>query len=267
MVLIAVAGGTGTAGRAVVAEALRRGLEVRALSRHPPPSDSPARVPGATYLQADAGTGLGLHSALTGADVVVETLDNKSGAALKAMPATTANLLRAAQTAGVRRAVLLSIVNSDQSDLGYYRIQAERAALYQGSTYETVTIYATQFHELMAGIFTAGAKVGLIPTLRGVSFQPIAAADVARALLDAATRDVPEQHSRVVVGGPDVLTMRQLARQWKSGSHRRGVILPVPLPGSFGRFLREGRNLAPEAAMDGISFADWVADFYAGAKQ
>ncbi|MCZ2404354.1 NAD(P)H-binding protein [Paenarthrobacter sp. Z7-10] len=251
MVVIAVAGGTGTAGRAVVAEAIHRGLEVRAFSRHLPHPDSPARVPGARYLQADAATGDGLQAALEGADVVVETLDSKSGASLKAMPSTTVNLLRAAQTADVRRAVLLSIVNSDQSTFHYYRIQAERAERYQRSELQTVTVQATQFHELLAGIFSTGARVGLIPAFRGASFQPISTADVARALFEAATGDRTEDHAGVVVGGPDVLSMRQLAVDWKSALHRRGIIVPLPLPGSFGRFLREAVMWCPKPPWTG----------------
>ena len=257
MVKIAVAGGTGTAGRMVVAELVRRGFEARALSRHNPEADDPQRVKDAQYFQTDVRTGNGLEEALAGVDAVIETLDGKTGAALRALPETSRTLLRAAQAAGIGRAVLLSIVNSDKSDYGYYKVQAERASLYRNAGFETTVVYATQFHDLIDSIFASGARIGLIPAFRGVSFQPIATADAATALVDAA---VGQPHTEsVTVGGPEVLSMQQLARQWKASGRGRGLIVPVPLPGSFGRFLRSGQNLVPDRSYGGVTFQDWLA--------
>ncbi|WP_427018874.1 SDR family oxidoreductase [Pseudarthrobacter sp. P1] len=255
MVLIAVAGGTGTAGRAVAAECLGRGLEVRVISRHIPPASSPRFVAGAAYARADVSTGEGLAEALAGVDVLIETLDARSGAALKALPATTSALLAA--SAGVQRAVLLSIVNADQCAMSYYQAQAARAALYASAALPATVVFATQFHNLVAGIFAAGATVGLVPAFRGVSFQPIATADVARVLVDAALAPAAVA-SRVVAGGPAVATMAELARQWKAATGRRGLVVPLPLPGAFGRFLREGRNLVPNHAVGTLGFTDWL---------
>lgn len=256
MVKLAVAGGTGTAGQMVVAESVRRDYETRSLSRHTPATDDPARVAGAEYLVADAGSSQGLAEALAGVDVLIETLDGKAGAALQAMPNTTRTLLNAAEAAGVKRAVLLSIVNSDQSDYGYYQVQAQRAELYRRAGLATTVVYATQFHDLIASIYSAGAKVGLIPAFSRVSFQPIATADAARALLDAAVAEEPPE--TVTVGGPQVLTMRQLAQQWRTVRRSKALIVPMPLPGSFGKFLRDGRNLVPEHAYGTVTFSDWL---------
>ncbi|WP_026555708.1 SDR family oxidoreductase [Arthrobacter sp. 35W] len=258
MVLIAVAGGTGTAGRAVVAECLARGLSVRVLSRHIPAPSAPAFVPGAAYARADASSGEGLAQALDGVDFLIETLDARSGAALKGLPAASASLLRAADAAGVKRAVLLSIVHAEECAMSYYGAQAQRAALYRQAPLPTAVVLATQFHNLVAGIFAAGARVGLIPVFRGVSFQPIATADVARVLVDAALSDAGPHHA-IVAGGPAVHSMKELALAWKAATGRRGLILPLPLPGSFGRFLRAGRNLVPGSAVGTVGFAEWVA--------
>jgi hypothetical protein len=62
----------------------------------------------------------------------------------------------------------------------------------------------------------------------------------------------------VTVAGPEVLTMRELAAQWKSTLRRKGFILPVPLPGSFGSFLRAGKNLAPQHVTGVVTFRQWL---------
>ena len=64
--MIAVAGGTGLAGRAVVEEAVACGHRVRSLSRHLPALEK--RVAGAEYLQTDFRTGAGVADALAGSD-------------------------------------------------------------------------------------------------------------------------------------------------------------------------------------------------------
>ncbi|MGA7203944.1 MAG: NAD(P)H-binding protein [Specibacter sp.] len=260
MIVVAVAGGTGTAGRAVVADAVGRGFSVRALSRHVPAADDPKRVAGAEYLAVDFRTGDGVEAALDGVDVLVETLDARTGSALKALPATSVAVLAAAQHAGVSRCVLLTIINAAECSMGYYQVQASRARSYEAAGIPTTVVYATQFHNLVAGLFSAGAKVGLIPAFTGVSFQPISTADVARVLVDeaVASQTGPGDHRSVQAGGPSVWTMKALAEQWKTITGRRGVVTAVRLPGAFGTFLRTGKNLVPDAAVGGIEFGDWL---------
>jgi putative NADH-flavin reductase len=67
---IIVAGGTGYAGSAIVAEAAARGHEVISFSRSLPAEP----VPGATYVQGDATDTAALSSVIAGADVVVAAL-------------------------------------------------------------------------------------------------------------------------------------------------------------------------------------------------
>ena len=256
MVLIAVAGGTGLAGRAVVEEAVARGFRVRSLSRHLPSAEK--RVAGAEYVQADFRTAVGVAAGLVGVDALIETLDARSGAGLRALPVTSVAVLAAAAAARVERCVLLTIVRAGECSMGYYQAQAARALSYEHSGQATTVVYATQFHNLVAGIFAAGAKVGVIPVFKGVSFQSIATSDVARVLVDAAVAQGQESR-KIVAGGPEVHGMNALASQWKEATGSRAVTLSVPFPGSFGSFLRAGRNLVPEVAVGTVTFRDWMA--------
>lgn len=258
MTVLAVAGGTGTAGRAVVAEALARGLDVRSISRRVPDVGDPLRLPGVSYRVADFRTGSGVDEALAGVDVLIETLDARAGAALKALPATTEAVLAAASRAGVSRCVLLSIVNAAECSMAYYAVQGKRARSYDVADVSTSVVYATQFHNLVAGVFSAGSRLAIIPVFSGVSFQPIATTDVAKALVDEALVNSADPQRAVTVGGPKVWTMKALAEQWKVETQRRGVITIMPLPGSWGSFLRAGRNLVPESAVAGLEFGDWL---------
>lgn len=256
MVLIAVVGGTGLAGRAVVHHAVSAGHQVRSLSRHLPAAGQ--QIAGAEYVQADLRAGTGVTTAFTGVEVLIDTLNASSGAALRALPATSGAVLNAAAQAEVRRCVLLTIVNAGECAMGYYQAQAARARSYEKSKLTTTVVAATQFHNLVAGIFAGGAKIGVIPAFMGVSVQPISTADVAAVLVAEALRGGRESEY-VLAGGPAVHSMQELALMWKQATGSKALISPMPLPGSFGAFLRAGKNLIPDHAMGEESFEAWLA--------
>jgi uncharacterized protein YbjT (DUF2867 family) len=261
MTRICVAGGTGQVGREVVRQAVAAGYGVAVLARTPTPAGDPARTPGAEYFAADVTTGAGLAAALAGADVVIDCLEGRSGKALKDFADGGARLLAAAQDAGVARAVVLSIVNCDRSSFGYYASKAAKELVYERSGLETVALRATQFHSLLATIFAAGSRLRIIPVFTGASFQPIAPADVAAALLEEALKPVTgRRHSVRTVGGPEILGMGEFARQWKAATGSRARPVRFPLPGAMGKYLRAGLNLAPEERHAGVSFSAWLAN-------
>lgn len=256
---ILVAGGTGLAGHEVAAEAVRRGLEVRVLSRHKPAQRSAAFIRGADYVTGDVVSTAGLHQALDGVDVVVDTLDGRTGKSRQTLSVGAQNLTAAAAHAGVQRAVLLSIVNVDQSRLGYYRAKTAQEQVYRDSSLETVVVRTTQFHNLVATMVSAVAGAGLYLAARGVSFQPIAVPDAAKALVDAAVADQVPDGGMATVGGPEVLSMEQLAHAVGHSRGGTGRVLTLPLPGPVGRYFQEGRNLVPDHAEGTQTFAQWLA--------
>lgn len=230
------------------------------LSRRPPVPGEAGRHDGAEYFRGDVSTGEGLASALAGADVVIDCLEGQSGRALKNFAAGGARLLAAAQDAGVTKAVMLSIVNCDRSSFGYYQSKAAKEQIYEHSGLETLALRATQFHSLLARLFAAGAKVRLIPVVKGARFQPIAPVEVATALLEAALAAPSGVRHRVrTIGGPEIVGMRGLAECWQQATGARGRLLEFPLPGGMGRYLRAGLNLVPEERHGTLTFEGWLA--------
>lgn len=247
-------------GREVVRQAVAGGHHVAALCRKPPPAGAPARLSGAEYFPADVTTGEGLDAALAGADVVIDCLEGRSGEALKDFADGGARLLAAAQDADVARAVMLSIINCDRSNFGYYASKAAKEQVYERSGLETVALRATQFHSLLAAMFGAGSNLRIIPVAKGARFQPIAPCDAAAALLGAALEPSADlRHSVCTIGGPEIQGMEEFARQWKAVTGSRGRLVRFPLPGAMGNYLRAGLNLVPEQRHAGETFSGWLA--------
>jgi uncharacterized protein YbjT (DUF2867 family) len=241
---IAVIGGTGTLGRQVTAELARRGHEVRVLSRSSP------------QFPVDLSTGAGLARALPGCDTAVDA-SNAQRHATQVLVEGSARLLAAELHAGVGHHVGISIVGCDQVPIGYYKTKvAQELAIERGPVPWTI-VRATQFHELVAGLFAATARYHVLPT-PAIPLQPVAAADVASVLAAAAETD--PSGGRITLAGPQVISVRELARAWLSATGRSAALLPVPLPGKLGRSLRTGALTTTKADVTGaITFADWLS--------
>ncbi len=257
MARVLVVGGTGLAGRHAASEAILRGHEVRIAARRVPDDDSEAYVDGAEYLTVDLVTASGLDEALDGMDVIIDTTNGVRRSSQPVLTVGALNLLHAAARWGVSRAVLLSIVNVDQSAYRYYRAKAAQELAYRDSVLETRIVRATQFHEFVTSLFESASRFGIVPTFRKVSFQPISTRDVARLLVDAA-EGAGEPDSTTSSGGPEVLTSRELALQWKQLTGKRGLLLPSPLPRGLGATWRSGSNLVPGSIAGELTYSEWL---------
>ncbi|MBG0851807.1 NAD(P)H-binding protein [Streptomyces spinoverrucosus] len=193
---IVVVGGTGLIGSQVVALLRDNGHEAVAAT----PSTG-----------VDAVTGQGLAQALKGADVVVDVSNSPSfetEAALDFFTRSAQNLFEAEKEAGVRHHVTLSIVGVDQvPDYGYYQAKVAQEDAVRDSGVPYSIVRATQFFEFIAPVMdmsTQGAEVHL-PSLR---LRPIASADVAAAVADAAQGE-PSNGVRGIAG-PEVHRLDRL---------------------------------------------------------
>ncbi len=251
---VAVAGGTGVLGRALVVALVARGEEVRALSR-----TEPKKLPeGASHHRVDLTSGDGLAEALAGIEVVVDASNSSPRNAGPVLVDGTERLLMAGAQAGVRHHLGVSIVGCDRVPTAYYKVKVEQEEAIAAGTVPWSLLRATQFHSLLAWAFGQAARARMRPA-GSAKLQPVDAAVVAVRLADAAHADpagrLPD------VAGPEVRTLSELSRAWRT-AQRRHLLLPLPIPmvGRLGRPLREGALCNPDAAAGGATFEQWLAD-------
>jgi len=243
---IAVAGGTGMAGRHTVAAARAVGHDVVSLSR-------------AEGVDVVAGTGL--DAALAGVDVVVDVLNGPTMSRAKATSffvAAAGNLQAAGQRTGVTRVVVLSIVGIDRvPGYPYYAAKLAHEEAACAGPLPVAVVRTTQFHEFAGQIIDrmAVGPLALVPTMR---IQPVAARTVGERLVEVAT--VPGPPDRTELAGPEEILLVELARRTVQARGRRQWVVPVRLPGSVGSAFRTGTLLpGPDAVLAGPSPAEWLA--------
>lgn len=253
---VLVTGGAGTLGRVLVRALARDGHAARVMSRR---ARTASAADGVEWAVADLVTGEGLRAAVEGVDAVVHAASDPRPSRTEAVDVGgTRRLLEAAGAAGVAHLVYISIVGIDQIPLGYYRRKLAAERLVESSGVPHSVLRATQFHSLIDFGLTQLARVPLVmPLPTDFKFRSVAEAEVAERLSACV---VAGPRGRLPdFGGPQVLTLGEMARAWKEA---RGVgkrVVRLPLPGAVAAAFRAGKNTAPDAERGATSWEQWLA--------
>lgn len=279
-------GATGTLGQELRPRLRAAGHDVRAASRSPPTTDGgttpddgtgsirdggAADGPGASiegdegaapgdleWIALDLADGTGVEAAVEDVDVIVHAASAPQGDAEAVDVRGTERLLDAAEDAGVGHVVYVSIVGADEIPFGYYEHKVAAADLVAESDVPETILRATQFHEFVADLLDSVARLPVWPLPTKFRIQPVAAAEVADALVE---RTSGEPAGRVPpVGGPEVRTAGELAAAYRSARELRRPIVRLPLPGAVASGFRAGEATCPDHAVGTVTWEDWLAE-------
>ncbi|MFF2546663.1 SDR family oxidoreductase [Kitasatospora sp. NPDC058063] len=239
----AVIGGTGLIGSQVVEDLNAAGHEA---------------VPHSKSTGADVISGRGLTEAVAGADVVVNLTNSPTfdEASLDFFRTSMENLLAAARDGGVGHFVILSIVGVDQvPELAYYRAKVLQEDILTAGPIPYSIVRATQFMDFVDAVLSWTAD-GDTVRLPATPVQPIASADVARAVAEVAA-GAPLGGIRNVAG-PEIFPLDELGRITLSRKGDSRTVVTDPTAGMFA--VVKGDVLTdPSARLAPTRYADWLS--------
>jgi uncharacterized protein YbjT (DUF2867 family) len=250
-----VTGATGYIGARLVPRLLDAGWSVRVLSRSADRVRPRAWAPRVEVVEGDASSRRSLEEACDGVDVayyLLHSMDGRAGFARR-----DSELARtfgsAAKARGVRRTVYLSGLHPDGVELSeHLASRVEVGDLLMASGVPTAVLQAavvvgsgSASFEMLRHL-THRLPAMVAPKWLENRIQPIAVRDVLHYLVGAA--DLPAQVNRPFdIGGPDVLTYRQMIQRYAAvaglrprwiqtvpvltprlASHWIGLVTPVP---------------------------------------
>lgn len=251
---ILVTGGAGKLGAVVVAKLAAQGLQARILTH----SGAASPVAGAEVVVGDLTTGSGLAAALAGIRVVIHAASNSQQAQAVDVDGAR-HLLAAAQANGLQPHIInVSIVGVDRATTPYYMAKAAADTLVRQSGLPWTTLRATQFHGFIAGLLRS---LGIdtqaeVATPEGVRLQSIDMGEVAARLVALAQGEPLRAIEEM--GGPQVLTLEEMASAYLSVRGRAATVRPAPIHGSPWDGFRNSAILTPDHAVGVVTWEQYL---------
>jgi uncharacterized protein YbjT (DUF2867 family) len=229
---VAVLGATGFVGRALLPALVDGGHEVTAVSR----SRAPQERRGVTWVPADVTDAAAVQAALEGVDAVHYLVHSLGAKDFQERDRVAADVVaREAERSGVRQIVYLGGLGEESAELSaHLRSRRETGRRLAAGRVPVTTLRAAVVVGLGSAAFeTILALVDRLPAMvcpRWVTTetQPIALGDVVRYLagvsgLEGALGETFD------VGGPDVMTYREMIERVASLRGRHPLIVEVPV--------------------------------------
>ncbi|MFB6179821.1 MAG: complex I NDUFA9 subunit family protein [Halorientalis sp.] len=264
---VLVVGGSGFIGTHLSEELIERGHDVTVLSRSPEDEDLPA---GVETVRGDVTAFDSIEGAFEGQDAVVflvalsPLFKPKGGDQQHVAVHTegTRNVVEAAEAHGVERYVQMSALGADpEGSTAYIRSKGEAEEIVRDSALDWTIIRPSvvfgeggefvSFTKKLKGMFAPGLPIYPLPGGGETRFQPIWVGDLVPMLTDALEH---EEHvgETYEIGGPDVLTLKEITNMVYDAEGKSVSIVPIPM-GLAGIGLRVGGKL-PGFPMGGDQF-------------
>jgi nucleoside-diphosphate-sugar epimerase len=266
-VILALTGGTGFVGGALIEQALAAGHRVRALARRPqPPRD------GVTWIAGALDDAQAISTLVSTADAVIHVAGAVNAPDRAAFAAAnvdgTRNVVEAARTWDIRRFVHVSSLAAREpslSNYGWSKAGAEDVVAASALDWTIVRppgVYGPGDME-QRDLFRAARRTGIVPIPPRGRLSIIHVADLARLLLALAA--APGDHATYEPADGSTLSYADFARAIGTAVGRRAVPLPLPaaLLRAAARADRLLRGAKAKLTADRVAYMvhpDWTAD-------
>lgn len=236
--MIVVTGAGGFLGRQVVAALAERGEATRVVLRRPEQATALGPHPVEIAL-ADVRDGDSLNKAFEGATALIHLvaiIRERRGADFQSINVEGArNIYAAASVAGVRRSVFVSAIGAaPDSPERYFKSRWDGEETARASGVPTTVVRFSslfgdgdEFFNVLAALVRVGPIVPL-PGLGRSKFQPIHVQDAAEVCVRSL--DPAFTGRTIELGGPEILSYRQLVNAVAREMDKRRLKLPVPRP-------------------------------------
>ncbi|WP_137389123.1 complex I NDUFA9 subunit family protein [Rhodoligotrophos defluvii] len=239
--LVTIVGGSGFLGRHIVQVLAKRGYRIRAAVRHPELAGHLQPLGMVGQIQAVQGNvryPASIAAACKGAQTVINLtgiLYETGRQTFEAIHVLGAEAVaKVAHVAGATQLIHVSAIGADPaSPSAYARTKAEgevrvRAAFPEATILRPSVVFGPE--DQFLNLFAAMARVmPVLPLIGGgrTRMQPVYVGDIARAVGELVDRKIGAG-TIYELGGPEILTLREIFEYVLKTTHRRRLLMPIP---------------------------------------
>ncbi|MFL5657272.1 MAG: SDR family oxidoreductase [Ktedonobacteraceae bacterium] len=242
--MILITGATGYIGRHLVSRLVARGERPRCLVRNPARAASILPADKVELVQGDTTQPASLEAAVDGIDTVVHaafvTADHKQSMGNSYQGTNvqgTANLIKAAKNASVKRVIEISGLGTRPDKPGSYmqgRYLAEKMLKESGLDWTIIqpSVLFGKNAPFIKGLSGLISTAPIVPLIGGgkVLFQPIYVEDVVTVIIKTLEDPASTTNKTYTIGGPAYYSFTQVIDELLHTMHKTRIKAPAPTP-------------------------------------
>lgn len=247
---ILVTGSTGHLGSALLNQLKNSGYKVKLTSRRKPDGIGHFK-----WVYSDLSSGEGLDEAVKDADVILHAATSPMKNSKSVEVSGFKEFLKKSQH--VKHFIYPSIVGIDEIPFNYYKLKFEAEELLKKSSIPHTIVRATQFHHFIDHLFLAKPffKRYIVPG--EFKCQSVDAGEFADHLIGLVDKE--PQGRAEDFGGPDVMTLREMAELKIKLNNEPNKVLSLSLTGKLYKSFSDGKNTNPARNIGKITFGEYLS--------
>lgn len=245
---ILVTGASGQLGLALLKQLKNTDFQVKLTSRR-----KPANVI-FEWVYSDLMTGKGLEEAIKAVDVIIHAATSPRKDSDMIDVSGLKKLLDMSKD--IKHFIYPSIVGIEDIPMKYYRNKFQAEELLKNSSVPHTIVRAAQFHSFVENLFLSKPlfKRYLVPG--EIKFQSVDVGEYAAYLIQMI--DEGAKGIREDFGGPEILTLREMAELKIKVNNESNKVVNLSFPGKLYKSLLEGKNTNKHQKVGKITFEEYL---------
>lgn len=248
---ILVTGSTGQLGSALLNQLKGSKYKVKITSRKKPEDIGPFE-----WVYSDLLTGAGIEEAVKDVEVIIHAatspIKNSRIIEVKGLEKFLSKLQH------IKHFIYPSIVGIDEIPFKYYKLKYEAEELLKNSSIPYTIVRGTQFHSFVENLLLSKPLFKRYVIPGNIKFQSIDVGEFANHLIDFINKE--PQGRTDDFGGPNIMTLREMAELKIKVNNEKNKVLSIPLPGKLYKSFFNGKNTNVSQKIGKVTFEEYLKD-------
>ena len=246
---ILVTGSTGQLGSVLLNQLKGSDYKVKITSRR-----KPEGIGHFEWVYSDLLSGEGLEEAIKDVDVIIHAATSPIKNSKNIEVIGFENFLSKLQY--IKHFIYPSIVGIEEIPLKYYELKYEAEELLKNSSIPFTIVRATQFHGFIENFLLSKPLFKRYVIPGSIKIQSVDVGEFAKHLIDLINKG--PQGRTDDFGGPDIMTLREMAELKIKINNETNKVLSISLPGKLYKSFFDGKNTNFIQRMGKITFENYL---------